>query len=128
MLDSDGVAASSSVSENTPSLHSSANVYRDRIYIIKDVILKLVEYNEMNQTALFSFCGLNLKKHKPIIDDLEKNGLVQKKELNTGKRVVTMYKCTPGGLNSAKVFWSRMRICFRESLDRWMWFMVFRIQ
>jgi predicted transcriptional regulator len=101
MLDSDGVATSS-VSENTPSLPSSASVYRDRIYIIKDVILKLVEYNEMNQTALFSFCGLNLKKHKPIIDDLEKNGLIQSKELTTGKRVVTVYKCTPSGINFCK--------------------------
>jgi predicted transcriptional regulator len=102
MLDPDGVAASSYVSENTPSIPSSANVYRDRVYIIKDVILKLVEYNEMNQTALFSFCGLNLKKHKPIIDDLEKNGLIQKKEVTTGKRVVTMYKCTPAGTGFCK--------------------------
>jgi predicted transcriptional regulator len=102
MLDPDEVAASSYISENTPSIPSSANVYRDRVYIIKDVILKLVEYNEMNQTALFSFCGLNLKKHKPIIDDLEKNGLIQKKEVATGKRVVTMYKCTPAGTRFCK--------------------------
>ena len=99
---SDGVPASSSLSEHTHSLTSSANVYRDRIYIIKDVIMKLVEYNEMNQTALFSFCGLNLKKHKPIIDDLEKNGLIRKEALNTGKRVVTMYKCTPAGIKFCK--------------------------
>jgi predicted transcriptional regulator len=102
MLDSDAVAATSSVSENIPSSPSSANIYRDRIYIIKDVILKLVEYDEMNQTALFSFCGLNLKKHKPIIDDLEKNGLIRKKELTMGKRVVTMYKSTPEGVKFCK--------------------------
>jgi predicted transcriptional regulator len=81
---------------------SSTNIYRDRIYIIKDIILKLVEYNEMNQTALFSFCGLNLKKHKPIIDDLEKNGLIQKKGVTNGKRVVTMYKSTPEGIKFCK--------------------------
>jgi predicted transcriptional regulator len=45
--------------------------YRDRIYIVKDVILKLIEYGELNQTTLVSFCRLNLKKHKSILDDLE---------------------------------------------------------
>jgi predicted transcriptional regulator len=99
MPDSDAVTPTS-IPGNISS--SSANIYRDRIYIIKDVILKLVEYNEMNQTALFSFCGLNLKKHKPIIDDLEKNGLIQKKAVSNGKRVVTMYKSTPEGIKFCK--------------------------
>lgn len=73
--------------------------YRDRIYIVKDVILKLVEYGELNQTALMSFCGLNLKKHKPIIDDLEKNGLVARIEKQAGKRTVTIYKPTQQGID-----------------------------
>lgn len=54
-------------------MSGSSVSYRDRIYIIKDIILKLVERGELNQTALLSFCGLNLKKHKPILDDLESN-------------------------------------------------------
>jgi len=29
--------------------------YRDRIYMIEDIILKLVEYGELNQIALISF-------------------------------------------------------------------------
>ncbi|MDF2768948.1 MAG: putative transcriptional regulator, partial [Nitrososphaeraceae archaeon] len=55
-------------------MSGSNSSYRDRIYIVKDIILKLLEYSELNQTALVSFCGLNLKKHKPILDDLESNG------------------------------------------------------
>jgi predicted transcriptional regulator len=87
------------VSANVSSYPSaSANAYRDRIYIIKDIILKLMEYGEMNQTSLFSFCGLNLKKHKPIIDDLEKNGLIQRMEVAKRKRTVTIYKSTPRGI------------------------------
>ena len=39
--------------------------YRDRIYIIKDIILTLSEYGQLNQTALFSFCGLNISKSSP---------------------------------------------------------------
>ena len=66
--------------------------YRDRIYIVKDVILKLIEYGELNQTTLVSFCGLNLKKHKSILDDLELNELITKNEIPIGKRTVTVYK------------------------------------
>ena len=50
-------------------MSGSQTSYRDRIYIVKDIILKLVEYGELNQTALISFCGLNLKKHRSIFDE-----------------------------------------------------------
>lgn len=72
--------------------------HRDRIYIIKDVILKLVEYGELNQTALVSFCGLNLKKHKNIFDDLESNDLIKRNEILYGKRITAMYKPTQKGI------------------------------
>ncbi len=76
--------------------------YRDRIYIVKDVILKLVEYGELNQTALMSFCGLNLKKHKPILDDLEANGLVSRTEKTLGKRNVMIYRPTQQGIEFSR--------------------------
>jgi predicted transcriptional regulator len=79
-------------------MSGSASSYRDRIYIVKDVIIKLVEYGELNQTALVSFCGLNLKKHKPILDDLEANRLIEKVERPAGKRMVTFYRPTPSGM------------------------------
>jgi predicted transcriptional regulator len=66
--------------------------YRDRIYIIKDLILKLVEYGEMNQTALISFCGLNLKKHKSVLCQLKLNGLVIRNEIRDGKRNVIIVR------------------------------------
>ena len=72
--------------------------YRDRIYIVKDVILKLIEYGELNQTTLVSFCGLNLKKHKTILDDLELNELISKNEIPVGKRTVTVYKAAQKGI------------------------------
>ena len=72
-------------------------LYRDRIYIIQDIILKLTEYDELNQTALISFTGLNLKKHRCILDELEVNGLIQKCESPFGKRVVMVYKATQKG-------------------------------
>jgi predicted transcriptional regulator len=72
--------------------------YRDRIYMIEDIILKLVEHGELNQTALISFTGLNLKKHRCILDELEVNGLIQKSESPFGKRIITVYKPTQKGI------------------------------
>ncbi|SRR5579885_1031519 len=77
---------------------SGSSSYRDRIYIIKDIILMLVQYGELNQTALVSFCGLNLKKHKPILDDLESNGLITSEERSLGKRTITIFKPTQKGI------------------------------
>ncbi|MDE1726534.1 MAG: hypothetical protein KGH89_04650 [Thaumarchaeota archaeon] len=77
---------------------SGSSTYRDRIYIIKDIILMLVQYGELNQTALVSFCGLNLKKHKPILDELESNELITRIEKQLGKRIVTIYKPASKGI------------------------------
>jgi predicted transcriptional regulator len=79
-------------------MSGSRSSYRDRIYIVKDVILKLVEYGELNQTALVSFCGLNLKKHKSILEDIEDNELIEKSEVTIGKRTVTIYRPTQKGM------------------------------
>ncbi|TLX89454.1 MAG: hypothetical protein E6K93_06645 [Thaumarchaeota archaeon] len=81
---------------------SGTSTYRDRIYIIKDIILMLVQYGELNQTALVSFCGLNLKKHKPILDELETNELIASVEKTLGKRIITVYKPTPTGIEFCK--------------------------
>jgi predicted transcriptional regulator len=72
--------------------------YRDRIYIVEDIILKLVEHGELNQTALVSFCGLNLKKHRCILDELQVNGFINKSESPFGKRIVAIYKHTQKGI------------------------------
>jgi DNA-binding PadR family transcriptional regulator len=49
-------------------------------------------------TALVSFCGLNLKKHKPILEDIEYNGLIEKREATIGKRTITIYRPTQKGM------------------------------
>ncbi|HEX5892069.1 MAG TPA: winged helix-turn-helix domain-containing protein [Nitrososphaeraceae archaeon] len=79
-------------------MSGSESSYRDRIYIVKDLILKLIEHNELNQTTLLSFCGLNLKKHKSILDDLEENNFINKTELPYGKRRMVIYKPTRKGI------------------------------
>lgn len=83
-------------------MSGSSGSYRDRIYIVKDIILKLVERGELNQTALLSFCGLNLKKHKRILDDLESNGMVSKSGESLGKRIITIYRPTQKGIEFSR--------------------------
>ena len=77
--------------------------YRDKIYIVKDIISLLTEYGELNQTALVSYCGLNLKKHKHILDNLETRGLVSKSVVEEGKRAITIYKATVKGIEFCRM-------------------------
>ena len=60
---------------------------RDRIYIRKDILLKLYEYGNLNQTKLMSYCGLNSVKHKEILDDMAKKEL-NKMEEALGKTII----------------------------------------
>lgn len=87
---------------NKPQNTLVSKSYRDKIYIIKDIISLLTEYGELNQTALVSYCGLNLKKHKYILDNLETRGLISKTVLE-GKRTVTIYKATIKGMDFCRM-------------------------
>jgi DNA-binding PadR family transcriptional regulator len=42
---------------------------------------------------------LNLKKHKPILDDLETNELISRRETRSGKRIVTVYNPRQKGID-----------------------------
>jgi predicted transcriptional regulator len=66
--------------------------YRDRIYIRKDILLKLYEYGELNQSKLMSYCGLNNVKHKEILDDMVKKRLLIKIEEAWGNKTIIKYK------------------------------------
>ncbi len=94
-------------------MSGSPSSYRDRIYIVKDVILKLVEYGELNQTALVSFCGLNLKKHKSILEDIEENELIERREVTLGKRIVTIYRPTQKGVAFCRDILDPYKKCFQ---------------
>src|ERR671935_888535 len=71
--------------------------YRDRIYIRKDVILKLSEYGELNQSKLMSYCGLNNVKHKAIIDDMVEKDLIVRFEEPWGNKTIIKYKVSEKG-------------------------------
>jgi predicted transcriptional regulator len=71
--------------------------YRDRIYIRKDVLLKLYDYGELNQSKLMSYCGLNNVKHKEILDDMVKKGIIDRIEEAWGNKMVIKYKASEKG-------------------------------
>lgn len=77
---------------------SKHSAYRERIYIIKDLILKLFEKGELDQTSLIGFCGLNLVRHKALLDEMESNNLIDTTRVTNGKKISTVYKSTRRGI------------------------------
>ncbi|QLH06239.1 hypothetical protein [Nitrosopumilus ureiphilus] len=71
--------------------------YRDRIYIRKDVLLKLFEFGEMNQSRLMSICGLNNVKHKGILDDMVKKEMIERNIEPWGNKSIIKYKISDKG-------------------------------
>ena len=71
--------------------------YRDRIYIRKDILLKLYEYGDLNQTKLMSYCGLNNVKHKEIVDDMVKKEMINKSEKAWVSKTIINYKISEKG-------------------------------
>jgi predicted transcriptional regulator len=70
---------------------------RDRIYIRKDIILKLVEHGELNQSKLMSYCGLNNVKHRGIVDELVEKGLIERREEPWGNKKIINYRVSEKG-------------------------------
>lgn len=74
-----------------------AHEHRDRIYMRKDIILKLVEQGELNQSKLMSYCGLNNVKHRDIIDELVEKGLITRIEEPWGSKKIIKYSASEKG-------------------------------
>ena len=74
-----------------------AHEHRDRIYIRKDIILKLSEHGELNQSRLMSYCGLNNVKHRGIVDELVEKGLIERTEESWGAKKIIKYRVSEKG-------------------------------
>jgi predicted transcriptional regulator len=71
--------------------------YRDRIYMRKDILLKLYDYDELNQSKLMSYCGLNNVKHKDILEDMVKKDMINKSEEAWGSKIIIKYRISEKG-------------------------------
>jgi len=76
-----------------------AREYRDRIYIRKDILLKLYEYGELNQSKLMSICGLNNVKHKGILDHMVSKGILILDKEPWGNKIILKYKISEKGIH-----------------------------
>ena len=76
--------------------------HRERIYIRKDIILKLAERGELNQSQLMSYCGLNNVKHKPILDEMVERGMIIRVEEPWGSKKIIKYKVSDVGRKLAR--------------------------
>jgi predicted transcriptional regulator len=76
--------------------------HRDRVYIRKDIILKLAEHGELNQSRLMSYCGLNNVKHKGIVDELVDKGLIIRMDEPWGAKKIIKYKVSEKGRDLAR--------------------------
>ena len=63
----------------------------------------LSQYGELNQTKLLSYCGLNLAKHREILDELKRKGLIERNEVPWGKKTIVNYKLSPKGFEFCKM-------------------------
>lgn len=74
-----------------------AHEQRERIYIRKDIILKLVDYGELNQSQLINYCGLNNVKHMPILNEMVERGLITRIEEPWGSKKIIKYRISESG-------------------------------
>lgn len=63
----------------------------------KDILLKLYDYDELNQSKLMSYCGLNNVKHKDILEDMVKKDMINKSEEAWGSKIIIKYKISEKG-------------------------------
>jgi predicted transcriptional regulator len=63
----------------------------------KDILLKLYDYDELNQSKLMSYCGLNNVKHRDILDDMVKKEMINKSEEAWGSKIIIKYKISEKG-------------------------------
>ena len=95
-------------------IQSNHSAYREKIYVIKDLILKLFEKGELDQTSLLGFCGLNLARHKSLLNHMESNNLINSTRVTSGKKISTVYKPTQRGV----LFYTEILETFEKMFTR----------
>ena len=63
----------------------------------KDILLKLYDYDELNQSKLMSYCGLNNVKHKDILEDMVKKDMINKSEEAWGSKIIIKCRISEKG-------------------------------
>ena len=59
-------------------------------------------YYVINQTSLLRYCGLNIVKHKDILNDMEQKGFIRRVEEPWGNKKIIKYNVTEEGKEFCK--------------------------
>ena len=86
------------VSSRTSGKARARRLPRDKIYIIRDIMLRLLRSGEMNKSMLLSLCGLNSKLHAFVLDDLESRNFVLRRSEMKGAKEISLYNITHDGM------------------------------
>jgi predicted transcriptional regulator len=89
--------------------------HRDRIYLRKDILLKLVEHGELNQSRLMSYCGLNNVKHKVLLDEMVEKGLIVRSEEPWGTKKIIRYRVSDKGRELVRMILAPYETLFPRS-------------
>ncbi len=84
----------------------------------KDIILKLVEHGELNQSRLMSYCGLNNVKHREIVDELVEKGLIVRIEEPWGAKKIIKYRVSERGKELAREILEPYELLFPRSEEQ----------
>lgn len=80
--------------------------------------MRLAEHGELNQSRLVRYCGLNLVKHREIIDELVRKGMIEKRVEPLGNKSTVIFSITEKGSNFFKMILEPYEEMFPRIEDR----------
>ena len=93
--------------------------HTERLYLRKDILLKLAEHGELNQSRLMSYCGLNNVKHKVLLDEMVERDLIARSEEFWGAKKIIKYKISDKGRELVRMILEPYETLFpRNESDR----------
>jgi predicted transcriptional regulator len=89
--------------------------HRERVHLRKDILLKLVEHGELNQSRLMSYCGLNNVKHKVLLGEMVEKGMILRSEEPWGAKRIIKYKVSDKGRELVRMILAPYETLFPRS-------------
>lgn len=79
--------------------------------------MKLYEHGEMNQSKLMSYCGLNTVRHRGLIDNMIKKGMINRTLEPWGNKTIIKYNISEEGRKTLREVLNQYEILFPREDD-----------
>jgi predicted transcriptional regulator len=80
--------------------------------------MKLYEHGELNQSRLMSYCGLNTVRHRGLIDNMVKKGMISKTLESWGTKTIIKYKISQEGTKILREVLEQYEVLFPRDEDK----------